>query len=526
MVKSKKWVIGWFVIVVLGLGALGAWVYKVDPYIHYHKPDTSKYYYSLDNHRSQNDGIIKHFDYDALIIGTSMTENFKTSEMNEIFGCNSIKVPFTGGSFKEINDNINNAIESNPNIKYIVRGIDMEKFFDGKDKMRYDLGVYPTYLYDDNVLNDVKYIWNRDVIWNRTFPMTKNKESGITSFDDYSNWNDLYSFGVNTVCPDGLGDIPKGEYVHLNDEEKKKIAENISLNVTSIAQDNPDITFYYFFTPYSAAWWTNFIPPGTIKKEIEAERFIIETILKCDNIKLFSFNNRLDITCNLNNYKDTMHYGEWINTMILHWMHDGNYQLTKENYEQYLQTELDNYSNLDYAEIGQQSDYEADYFAAAILNQELRGAQPKKLLETNKSDFELKNAKFVNDQLNGSKGISCTGSLDRKPDDEKSVLEYVKNTNYVGASIEIDNVDDYGYLTFFGKKLSDHGQPTVYVIDESGAVVAQMSPNYYDIDNEWHQYVLDITKAKGKVRIIFNGGYIDDTGSKKSKYNFCNIILY
>lgn len=61
--KTKEWIIGWLVIVIIVLTIIGSFVYKIDPYFHYHKPDTDDYFYSLDNERSQNDGISKHFDY-------------------------------------------------------------------------------------------------------------------------------------------------------------------------------------------------------------------------------------------------------------------------------------------------------------------------------------------------------------------------------------------------------------------------------------------------------------------------------
>ena len=66
------------------LVAQAAVICVVDPYFHYHKP-LKGLYYTLDNERSQNDGIIRHFNYDAMIIGTSMAENFKTSEMDELW---------------------------------------------------------------------------------------------------------------------------------------------------------------------------------------------------------------------------------------------------------------------------------------------------------------------------------------------------------------------------------------------------------------------------------------------------------
>ena len=48
-------------------------------------------------------------------------------------------------------------------------------------------------------------------------------------------------------------------------------------------------------------------------------------------------------------------------------MYDGKYQLTRENYEQYIQEEKDFYLNFDYESLNGQVDYEDDYQAAEVL---------------------------------------------------------------------------------------------------------------------------------------------------------------
>lgn len=529
--KSKTWLAGWSILVVIVLCIIGKWMYIIDPYIHYHSPNLSKYFYTLNNQRSQNDGITKHFDYDALITGTSMTENFKTSEMDAIFGTTSIKVPFAGGSYKEINDNLIVAIENNPNLKIIVRGLDMQYFFDDKDMMHLELGVYPTYLYDANPFNDVEYLFNRDLIWNRMYPMiiakdTEDFEPGITSFDDYSKWQFNYTFGINTVCPNGIGEVVKGEAIHLTDEEVETIRGNIEQNVVSLAKDNPNVTFYYFFAPYSIGWWKDLVVSGLIYKQVEAEEYVINMILQCDNIKLYSFNNRIDIITDLNNYKDNGHYGQWVNSLMLRWMHDGEYQLTKDNYKEYLREEWENYINFDYDSLNSQTDYENDFYVAALFNRELTGAEPIKISDMEDDILHLNNANIVENQWEGRRGIECIGSLLREPGSEISVEEYLNAKQYIGAEIEISDVDDYGYLVFYGKKITDHGQPTVCIFNEQGEIVGEVVANYFDLDNEWHQYVIDITDVKGDIKIIFNGGYIDSTGSSDSRYIFSDIVLY
>lgn len=376
-VNCKIWLVGYFVIIICALVFVGYWVVKVDPFFHYHAPKTEVYYYSLDNERSQNNGIVRNFEYDGLITGTSMTENFKTSECDRLFGVTSIKVPFSGGSYKEINDNIRVALESNPNLRVVIRGLDFGKIIEHKDTMRQDLGEYPNYLYDNNIFNDVKYIFNRAVVFHRVYPMVKENDKegfqpGITSFDNYSNWMKGYTFGRKAVCKSKILPANQASPVYLTKQEKEMVLENASQNIIELAKENPDVTFYYFFTPYSVVWWQTKVNDGTIYKQIEAEELIIEQILECSNIKLYSMNNLTDITTDLNNYKDTMHYGEWVNSLLLQYMKEDKCLLTKENYKQYIKDELEFYISFDYTSLNQQEDYDDDDIAAELLNKKYK----------------------------------------------------------------------------------------------------------------------------------------------------------
>ena len=349
---AKKWFFLFLVeISVLLFGTISMVIF-VDPYFHYHKPKDNMFY-TLSNQRSQNDGIIKNFDYDSIITGTSMTENFKSSEFGKIFHTKSIKVCFSGGTYKEINDNLKKAFDSGHEIKYILRCLDYMTIIKDKDAMRWELGEYPTYLYDKNPFNDVKYVLNKEIICNICIPMLgraylKRKEGGITSFDVYSNWNNKYTFGAESVLGDRIKYIKAEEDMSLTEAECETVKSNIQQNVTSLAQAHPETVFYYFFSPYSIAYWGELLENGTLNKQIEAEKIAIEEILKCENIKLYSFNNCWDITTNLDNYKDSNHYGEWINTEILYMIYNGIGRLTQDNYKQYLEAEQRFYSSYNY----------------------------------------------------------------------------------------------------------------------------------------------------------------------------------
>ena len=529
--KAKKWIVSWIIGVLGILVFLGIVVYKVDPYFHYHKPDIEKYFYDLNNQRSQNDGITKHFSYNALITGTYMTENFETSDMDELFGTHSIKVPYSGGSYKEINDNLKKAVECNSNLKIVVRGLDMEMFFYDKDRMRTDLGTYPTYLYDCNPFNDVRYLYNKDVIFGRIYEMmckTYQEDfiPGITSFDKYSRWQENYSFGKNVVIPEGNIDKRNEEnqdkIMHLSADMQKSITENIEQNVISLADQNPDVEFYYFFTPYSIVWWERMVESGKVERQIEAEQYIIELILKHKNIHLFSFNNRTDITTDLNNYKDEAHYGAWINSLILKWMHEGKYLLTEDNYKTYLQEEYSFYTTFDYSGLDNQTDYESDFYAAALLNKELTGEEPIEILSSGISKIDLSDAEIVNDQYEGTMGIQCATSEGRSTESQEIV-----NKNLDGNMITVDDIGHHRYFVFYGKKLKENSKPIVTIYDEKGKEIAEIDGKKEEIkDDCWHQYVINLPEVSGGIQIVFSVGYSGNDEYIEPVYVFSDLKLY
>ncbi len=371
--SKKLWVFGFLFIVVSGLIAVAITVIRIDPYFHYHKPDTAKYFYRLNNERDQNNGITKNFDYDGLISGSSMGENFRTSEAEALFGGRFIKVCYSGSAWGEIRANLEVAASHNPNLKTVIWGLDMSAFEKDRDWRTVKGKDYHFYLYDDLWWNDTPYLFNRDVVFYRLYRMIRDSrkpgfQPGITSFDSYANWMRSYRFGHNSVLPEGLPvrKIPKQK--KATQEEVNLVRTNIQENVTDFATRYPNITFYCFITPYSAAWWGDRLTEGTLNRKIRLERAVIEELLEYDNIRLFSFNCLPEVTADLNNYKDYVHYGEWINSLILRCMSEGRFLLTRENYKEYLEEERHLYSTMDYSCLTDQEDYENDYDAVAIAD--------------------------------------------------------------------------------------------------------------------------------------------------------------
>ncbi len=348
MNKYKKWALGVLSLTAAALALLGALTAVIDPLFHYHKPLQGLSYYIWDE-RYQNDGIVKHFDYDAIITGTSMTENFRTSELDALFGVNSVKVPFSGATYKEISDNLRRAFAANDHVKMVVRGLDIDMLRQDKDLMRTDAS-YPDYLYDRNPFNDVSYVLNKEILLLYTVRTLQQTYYGneTTSFDEYASWWENKTFGPEEVLK-GFS-VPSGPMPQnsMSQEELILTRENVAANLVEIARENPDVVFYYFFPPYSGVYWCNLYYKGTLEKEIQALTTATEELLECGNIRLFSFTTEFAMTTDLNNYKDTTHYSQKINSRILQDMYAGKNMLTRENYKDHWQQVQDFYMTLDY----------------------------------------------------------------------------------------------------------------------------------------------------------------------------------
>ena len=205
-------------------------------------------------------------------------------------------------------------------------------------------------------------------------------------------------------------------------------------------------------------------------------------------------------------------------------MHDGKYQLTEENYEDYLKKEYDFYTTFDYTSINGQEDYEADFYAAALLNEKLTGVKPLDVLNDDRLDVAINGAEYITEDGRNAI-VNCHGTLARDYNTEV-LTDYIRDKEFIGIKFTVNMDEGYNYLCFNGQKIVDHGRLTAYVYDESGVVVGQIEANYPDLDNELHQYVIDLSTVKGNVTVVLNGGFVDYTGSADSNYQFSNVYMY
>ena len=304
-----------------------------DPFYQYHKPLlglksvlTDKEYQCI--------GTLRNFDYDSLIVGSSVCENYNNRWFDDGFDCTTIKAIRSYGATADLCYLLDIAFQSR-DIKYIFYNIDPPSLC-ADTEPTYELTGCPMYLYDTNHLNDIPYVLNKDILMEKIpymlfYSIKKDYDEG-TSYNwaqekNFSAKQALISYGrPSSIMP-----------MHEKTYYENKLAENISL-LTAQIEAHPETTFKFFFSPYSMLWWDYIYRRGDLDSYLYNETQAISAILQYDNAEIYFYQNEEEIIVNLDNYMDQIHFSSDINHLICDRMIAGEGRLTKENYEEAIQS--------------------------------------------------------------------------------------------------------------------------------------------------------------------------------------------
>lgn len=350
--KGRNWLIWTISATAVIVGAIALLTYIIDPYFHYHKP-VKGITYRIYEERFVNDGILRNFEYDSIIIGTSMTQNFKTTEFERLLGGTAVKTPLAGAGYQEISNTLQRAFDYNADIRQVLWGIDYGYLLEPYDFTLYS--DFPEYLYDNKILNDVNYLLSKDVLVHQTLYSIVATLTGenTTSFDEYSAW--VRPSGKDVVMNTYIRSGETHENQELSESEREQIVKTVTENIIAVTEQHPDTTFYLFYTPYSIAYWDRESRYGNLIKQIQADEIATKMLVECDNVKLYSFFLEEDLVMNLDEYTDVAHYTSNINTYILEQISKDANLITKDNYEGYIAAMKNFYLEFDYEKLIQEN---------------------------------------------------------------------------------------------------------------------------------------------------------------------------
>lgn len=324
----KKWSNYFIINIIIFICAIMCFNYIIDPYQHYRKATIYSFDYS-GSQRYLNPGLAKNYDYNSVIIGTSMTENFTLNKTRNLMN-KPIKLSIAGGKSYEFKYVLDIAFSKNEKIETILLGLDVYSFLN--DKKYSNL---PSYLYDDNIFNDYKYLLNLKTLkssFNVLFSVKNDKNKIEENYNHMFEWqiNNQKKFNLNNLITNWNDrDIKFNHKKSLWDLNQLK--NNLDNNLYQLIVKNKDTKFIIFFPPYSILTYKDWQEKEILDTILKFKEYIYSKLIFLENVYLYDFQIAKDVTHNLNNYKDITHYSQDVNYWIIDQIYSSNFLLNSYN---------------------------------------------------------------------------------------------------------------------------------------------------------------------------------------------------
>lgn len=326
----QKWIVFLLTYTVLFLGVIIMLNYYIDPLQFYRSAFYEPQFSS--QQRYQAPGLAKNYEYDRAIIGSSMTENFIPSYIDQQLGGRTIKLSIEGSSLKEQYLIAKLALECG-NAKSVLWGIDYFSLRGDPDRVRDEQGEFPFFLYDQQPLNDLKYLLNLDTTLDSLYILGSYIGFGklsLYNLDMLYNWSDKYDYGKDVVM-NVWEKYRNGASIPVDPMEYKHIQQSIDENVVKLVQQYPEVEFVFYYPPYTILQHRYYYErnPLLFQYGLDAKQYIFEQIGNLEHVKIYDFQHLQHITYNLYYYKDLAHHDQTINHFIIDSIAKGEYLVTE-----------------------------------------------------------------------------------------------------------------------------------------------------------------------------------------------------
>ena len=333
-------------------------IFYYDPLKIFHKPWNYKEYLQS-NMREQALGILKYWDYDSLILGTSILENTSSEEASDTLGGKFINISMAGSDYFERSIILDYALK-NKKIKKVLYSLDnLDKTSMGDPNYHFKNWDY---LYDDNIGNDIKiYLNSKYLKCLFSFENKKQCMGGKRDFDRPKAWfkvkKHIATLGGFDKWIENKEEKNMKHAFHIISDSLKRIESGKSIpNQTNIifglgkmktylnkyvlpySKTYPDTEFILIVPPYSRLAFaigaqTNM---NAFSIYLRSIKYLVRVSNNNPNIKIYAWGNNMFLN-KIENYRDLTHFSSEINSWMLKSIQKNEGLLTIKNVDAYLE---------------------------------------------------------------------------------------------------------------------------------------------------------------------------------------------
>ena len=302
----------------------------LDPLFQYHTPLFGLKPVITDE-RYQNAGV-----------ANSMSQNFRISDVEDLFGGEVAKFTFSGSSFLDWSYILNIIKTRDKHLSNVLINIDPIVMEADSKKLTHEL---PLYLYDNNVFNDIDYLLSFDMI--KRFSLDMLRENDFDYNDVYA-WDTVYKCGRKIVLdkytrPEKTTNLPD------MDSYLSNLTENLDM-FSLYFNEMTDTKFVFFFSPFSMLYWDEKKQCNELELQKRSYLLACDYLLSFSNVTVYLWTDdeMLNIMSDLDNYKDLTHYSGDISKLILKRIKGNTGVISKDNYKSEIDVLFNYITNYEY----------------------------------------------------------------------------------------------------------------------------------------------------------------------------------
>lgn len=313
----------------LGLAALGGLNYAVDPYQQYRPAVKPRFWHPLQRYIVP--GLAKRGGYMVALLGSSMFEGFRNSEASQLLGGPTSNLSLSAISAYEASLLLDVAYR-HANLKRVVLDLNVNTYAGPTNKRWVDEPL-PLYLWDENPVNDVRYLWSWDTLA-RSFDLLLDRKGGPWFYNDPElpwGWITHYTFSRRAVT-EGLNPANLNERFKQPARTAQEMIANFEANILPHIRRHPETRFDLVHPPYSVLAWADFEQRRQVEPTLEWKRLLRERVKGEPNTSVYDFQGA-PATDDLDNYKDIYHFSGAISSWMLREIASGAsaYRVTDAN---------------------------------------------------------------------------------------------------------------------------------------------------------------------------------------------------
>jgi hypothetical protein len=282
--------------------ASAAFVYTADPFQVFRRSSGVPNMYGSVEY--QIPGIARHYAYDAVVAGTSTSNNFTAADLERTLGWHAVNFSVAGSTIAEQHVILQTALATGK-ARHVLWGLDPFAF-----KRDAREGQFPFYLYAGSGWRRVKYLWNLDAIGHGLWTMTLPAERR-TSLDRWSAnnvWDRQYGYGRDRVLDAWMH--RRALATQEFPASPAAVRELVDRQMRSLIVAYPETDFRIVMLPYTILYQKMLLDERReeFDSAVAAGRAVVERTGLLPNARIYDFRDDSAITQDLDLFKDLVHF--------------------------------------------------------------------------------------------------------------------------------------------------------------------------------------------------------------------------